>query len=927
MKMKKMILLVAALSATVFLPGFSCLDRTGQEAKLEGVQMDIVKTKAHDQQAAKRAVVKKVLANGMTILVRPMHIIPKVSIQLFYDVGSKDETNNERGIAHLIEHMIFKGTDELSESDINVLTHKLSGYTNAFTSYDYTGYLFNFPTHHWQEALPVMADCMRNVRFDEDMLSSEMKAVIQELKMYRDKYTRTLIDDMMAAIFDGHPYHYPIIGYKQDLWSVHSKNLHDFYRKHYVPNNATLVVAGDVDPQEVFALAEKYFGQIPADKSYKKEQFAFNPDIASKTIKLYRDVQQPVAIYAFLAPGTYKKQDHILNMLSEVLGKGKSSRLYRKIVDELQLATSLSVSAEDLFEHSLLLIACYPKTEADIPKIEKVIKEEIENLLANGVTDREIDRAFKQMSMEVYDMLEDIEHQAYEIGKYYLATRDENYVFTGLDIKHDVAKKAVEQLAKEVLRPALMHKGFVLPLPASEKAAWQKVQEESDAEDERILSARIRNTEVEPPKYANELEVKDPDTFNYPKSKEFTLDNGLKVLWYHNENTPKANLSLSLKAKYFYDPEDKQGISRFVNALLTEGTKNYTAEEFADEIEFRGMSINTYSGGLSMGMLSEDLEFGLGLIDEMYNRAIFDEKQIEKVRAQMLASIRNFWDSPSSVSGQITKEHIYGNHPYHKNSLGTAESIKGITRDDLIAYYKKYFTPQEAQLAIVGDLENQDLQKLVKKTLGNWQRAMVPSIEFPAIAQTKKHEVNYPMNRDQVVLSFASKSITRNDPDYDKLLLYNQIFGGGSLGSMSSRLFELREQSGLFYTINGSFTAGSDEEPGMVLIRTIVSNDRLQEAEKVIKETLYNAADTVTEEEFEEARRAVLSSLIDLFVSNESIANAFLFLERFKLPHNFFDTRVQTLGHITKDEMQEAVKRVMPKELLTVRVGRVESGQ
>jgi len=209
--------------------------------------------------------------------------------------------------------------------------------------------------------------------------------------------------------------------------------------------------------------------------------------------------------------------------------------------------------------------------------------------------------------------------------------------------------------------------------------------------------------------------------------------------------------------------------------------------------------------------------------------------------------------------------------------------------------------------------------------LGNWKREMVPSVEFPAIAQTKKHEVNYPMNRDQVVLSFASKSITRNDPDYDKLLLYNQIFGGGSLGSMSSRLFELREQSGLFYTINGSFTAGSDEEPGMVLIRTIVSNDRLQEAEKVIKETLYTAADTVTEEEFEEARRAVLSSLIDLFVSNESIANAFLFLERFKLPHNFFDTRVQTLGHITKDEMQEAVKRVMPKELLTVRVGRVES--
>jgi predicted Zn-dependent peptidase len=165
-----------------------------------------------------KPVYKKILKNGLAVLVRPMHTIPEVSLQIWYKVGSKDEKSGERGIAHLIEHMIFKGTQgkgslPLSESDINIVVHKLSGSCNAFTSYDYTGYLFTFPTHNWKEALPIMADCMQHCAFKEDHLSSEMKAVIQELKLYRDEYADLLLNDLLAVIFPDHPYHYPIIGY------------------------------------------------------------------------------------------------------------------------------------------------------------------------------------------------------------------------------------------------------------------------------------------------------------------------------------------------------------------------------------------------------------------------------------------------------------------------------------------------------------------------------------------------------------------------------------------------------------------------------------------------------------------------------------------------------------------------------------------
>ena len=217
---------------------------------------------ATQMEAEQKFVSKHVLDNGMTVLIRPVHTVPKVSIQLWYGVGSRDEGDQERGIAHLIEHMIFKGTETLSESDINVVTHTLSGNCNAFTSYDYTGYLFNFPTRHWKEALPIMADCMRNATFKDEMLNSEMKAVIQELKMYRDQYLRSLLEGMVSTIFADHPYHHPIVGYKQDLWSVRGDTLKKFFQKHYTPDNATLVVVGDVDEKDALAAVKKYFCNI-----------------------------------------------------------------------------------------------------------------------------------------------------------------------------------------------------------------------------------------------------------------------------------------------------------------------------------------------------------------------------------------------------------------------------------------------------------------------------------------------------------------------------------------------------------------------------------------------------------------------------------------------------------------------------------------
>jgi zinc protease len=883
-----------------------------------GVQPD-EELRHHHEQYVK----KVVLDNGLTILVRESHEVPKVSVQIWYNVGSKDEETGEKGIAHLIEHMIFKGTDTLSESDINVVVHKLSGMCNAFTSHDYTGYYFNFPTHHWKEALPVIADCMVNCLFNDDMLNSEMKAVIQELKLYKDQYERSLLEELIGMIFADHPYHYPIIGYKQDLWSVSGKDLRAFYKKHYQPNNATLVIVGDVQADDAIELATQYFGDIQSAEDIDKKARFFHRDIVSKGLDMYRDVATPTLAYAFVVPGSTGKKDTALEIFEWIIAKGKSSRLYKKLVNETQLATSIETGSWGLFDHGLMFFLVEPKSIENAAEIERIIIEELEDIAAHGIQDEEFERGYKKTQMAFYSLLEVIEDQGFAIGHSYLATGDENYVFTCLD-DPNLLKQQINDIVVHYLRPSIMHKGRVLPLPESEKKEWAELQKESDKEDEKILEARVRTTTVEGPVYAETVSVQKAAPFDFPKPETCSLSNGLKVLYYHNDTTPKINIILEFKARPDYGPLDKQGLYTFVTQMMTEGTTEHTHEELADAIESRGMSLAIYPGGVSMKMLADDFVFGLRLLKEILTQATFPEEEIEKIRDQLLTDVKQYWDEPQSFIGQLVRENIYKGHPYSKQAIGTAESIASITQDDLRAFYQAYISPTGARVAIVGDLPEADIKEILERELSDWHEHAVEEMSYPALQLAEPKEINHPINRDQVVLCLAQLSVARKDPKFDMYLLFDQIFGGGVLNSMSSRLFDLREQTGLFYSIRGSLLAGVNEQPGMFQVRTIVSVDRLAEAEKAIKNTIDTVSDTLTQEDLDEAKRAVTNTLVDNFVTNSDTASTFLYLDRFKLPADYFDNRAATLDKITLDDVKEAVKDILnSNNLITVRVGRV----
>jgi len=874
-------------------------------------------------------VFKKILDNGLTVLVRPSHAIPKVCVELWYKVGSKNEKTDQKGIAHLIEHMVFKGTAgknslNLSESDINVIVHTLSGSCNAFTSYDYTGYLFNFPTHNWPMALKIVADCMKNCAFKEEHLNSEMKAVIQELKMYKDNYVNYLVDEMLASIFAGHPYHDPVIGYKHNLWSFHAQDLKNFYEKHYVPNNAVLVVVGDVEPEEVFALAEQEFGNIPADYSYEHESFQFTPDIVSKDVTLYRDIQQPVATSVYTIPGSSSGKDSIIDVISWILGHGKGSRLQRRLVDELQLVTSLAVYHVDLFDYALFGILFEPKNSEDVVGIHKIIQEEIDDLVRNGFKPGELERAVKNAQVRLYDTFQDLQQQATDIGKYYLATGNPDYIFTYLQEPMDVIGKDVIDICSCYMRAAVMHKGLVLPITETEKKYWVALQEESDKQDNVILASRERESIVEPANYAKNITVSASKDFKFPRACKVLLENGSTLLYCQNSTTPKIDIVVDFKMKYYADPEEQQGLCNFMNRVIMEGTAHYTARELADALESHGISCRAFPGGISLSMLKTDFHYGLGLLREILEHATFNPESIEKVREQILSDIKSFWDEPSSFAGQLVRNIVYKGHPYSRDALGSKESIMSITRDDIIACYKRCITPDGMRIVIVGDIEEINVEQYVKNALNSWLGMRAAEIKFSPLETIRAHEIDYPINRDQVVLCLAGISVSRTDDDFDKLYLFDQILGSGVLGSMASRLFQLREQSGLFYTIQGGVAVQANEQPGMVFIKTIVSLDRLEEAQRLLRDMIDTVADSIEEYELQEAKRAILNALVGNFETNFGIAKSLIFLEKYNLSADYFDMRASLIEPITVSEVQQAVKKVLRNDrLITLRIGRV----
>lgn len=869
-------------------------------------------------------VIETKLDNGLTLLVCPKQDASIVSIQLWYKVGSKHEKTGQRGIAHFIEHMIFKGTNHLTESDINLVTNKLSGMCNAFTWYDYTGYLFDIPVANWDKVLPIMADCMRNCTFKQEHLNSEVKAVIQELKMGKDNYVRHLREDLISNIFESHPYHYSTIGFKEDLWSVNRQTLLEFYTQYYTPDNAAMVIVGDVDPAVVHAQIEQIFGTIPSGNGWNNQEFYINEDIKTKNITLYRDIQQSTCVIAFVMPGIVNKNEFELECLTYILANGRGSRLYKLLVDNLSLVVSISACVYDMFDRAIFFIEFNPKQSEDISMIVDQIQQEIDNLALHGPTLEEVERAERFAQIEHQQMLEDTQSQAYAIGKSFIATQDANYPFTYGTMTSQLLQEKIQLLTQNYCSRVARHQGQIVAIPKNDLYRLDQLQQKSDETDFAILQSMTRESLVEEGSYVHTIDINPKKIVPHARPNQLTLLNGLEVLWLESNIVDTIECQLELKAKNYYDPTDLQGLAYITSLMMLEGTTTYPGQTFADTAESYGITFSVSPGSISMTMLSCDLEIGLTLLTDMLINAQFTQQSLDKIKTQTLVKIKKFWDNPSAFGSQLARESIYQGHPWSSMILGSTKTIDAINLQDCINFYTNFISPQGSRCALVGHCQKYDVEKIIKNTLGAWHGPVVQDLIYPELKSLTSGTINSYINRDQIVLIFAGLSVQYTHPDYDAILIFEQILTGGVLGSMSSRLFELREQSGLFYGIGGSLLYGAGKQPGMIYIKTTVSADRVDQAVTAIGKVLDEAIDYLPEEELEQAKNGLINSFDTLYESNEQKASTLLFLKKYDLPFDYFEKRVETLQKIDVKQIVPAVKKMLSTDkLILIKIGRV----
>lgn len=871
------------------------------------------------------SIAKKVLSNGLTVLVKPVNHIPRVEAHLWYNIGSKHENVNEKGMAHLMEHMLFKGTKNLSETDINLITHKLAGYSNAFTSHDYTAYVFRLPSNTWHHALGVFAECMETARFDPQMLASEVKTVIEELRLYNDDYQNAVIEALMAAIFPEHPYHYPVIGSKYDLAKLDRETLFAFYKKYYHPKNATLVVVGDVKAEDVFELAEQAFSHLTSPHEPVSSEFYFDHNLARKTVTLYRQVTTPWACSFYSVPGMREGKQHISDIASLILGGGKSSRLYKRLVEQDKLVSDIDSFSFDFFEITLFGIAFYPFNISDIAKIESIIDEEITKLATMPIAEWEFTAARKKTALDYSSLLESYEKQANLIGSYVLATGDEKGIETYLENLMSLDPLELQLFFKTYCSPLIKHAGYLLPLPEAELPRLEKLQRESDDLEQIILEKHVRTSPVEDGKLVNSLGFIPLSDFSYPKPEEFILDNGLQLIIHNNPLVSHVSCILSFKGGPLYDVNGKEGAFNFLLRLLTDRTAKRSSQDFHTFLETAGIMLAASTETIGIKCLSDDLTQALLIFKELLTEPSFDNETIEKIKQQLYSEISEFWDNPTDFIDQIAKMHIYQNHPYGKNIVGTQESIKALSISNLQSSFKQMISPREAILVVVGNIANFDIPSMVEQALGSWQGATVATITYPPVPEAHAQIISHPINRDQVVLAFAAPTISRTDEQYLSLALLDIILTGGSTGSAHSRLFQLREQTGLFYAIGGSLLYNAREEPGMMFIKTIISADKTQNAQELIIQTIQNVQENgITEDEFVMAKNLLLSSLVEAFETNTHMANTFLFLKKYNLSFNLFDKQVALLSILKIEEVNEVARKFCdPRNISTIRIGRL----
>jgi zinc protease len=872
-----------------------------------------------------QGVQKMVLDNGLTVLTKEVHTAPVVSVQVWYKVGSRNEVKGENGISHQLEHLMFKGTTA-RPVQFGRLFSALGSQFNAFTSYDETAYFGTVQRDKLEALLILEADRMENSLIGPEQLTSEKRVVISELQGYENSPGYRLSRAVMRDAFPNRAYGLPVGGTKADVEKFTVEQVRNYYQTYYSPENATLVITGDFATEPVLKIVKETYGKLAkrSKQDTVRENVAVSSPVAPATKKEPIILKQPGS--AALLQAVYPLPDikhpdvPAIDVMDAILTGGRSSRLYQALV-ESGLASSVSGGAAELIEPGWYEINATAAQGQELGKIAQVLKESLAKLQEQPVTSEELNRAKTQLQASFVLGNQDITSQATQLGYNQIVAGDYHFIEQYLAAIAKVTPDQVQQAAKTYLNPAKQTIGFFEPTQPDGQPGT------SSAGSGRTVENFSPGKPLDPAELAKYLPPATSATDSGKQSlpEEFTLNNGLRVLLLRDRSLPTINLSGQIDAGTEFDGNQKAGLANLTATNLMNGTQTKNALTLAKTLEDRGanLSFSASREGVSVSGegLSANLPILIQTLADVLENATFPAEQLELSRQRALISLKVQLDDPRGLGRQVFQQAIYPeNHPFH--SFPTAESLKSITRDDLLGFYQTHYRPDSTTIAIVGDFEPVKVKALLNQAFGKWSATdkppvlKIPSVPLPETL-TRLNKVI--PGKSEAVTYIGYNGISRKDPRFYAALVMNQILGGDTL---SSRLgTEVRDRQGLTYGIYSGFAAGINPGPFLIQMQTAPGD-----AQKAIASTLALLKQLreqgVTEAEFNTAKRSITNSYpVDLAnpsnVSSIILDNAVLGLSRSEIRD--FPRRIEA---VTMAQMQQVIQDLIkPENLIIVTAG------
>ena len=836
------------------------------------------------------------LDNGLQVAIQEDRFAPVVAVQMWVKAGSADETPDVAGAAHVHEHMLFKGTPSRPVGAIAAEIESSGGTINAFTTADHTVYHVVVASRHFSDGLSVLADAIRNSTFDPGELDKELQVVMEEWKHGEDSPGTRAATELFELAFRRHPYGRPVIGYRETIEALTRERVVNFYRRWYHPNNMTLVIVGDLDPEAAREEVVRHFGSAARADLPVRPRPAEPAQTEPRVSVVDMNVEEDYVYLGFPLPPAEHEDIFALDLLSFIAGGGESSRLVQILQAEHELVNWITVSAYTPADAGLFIVAA----AAERKKLRPALERSLALLFAYRhalVSQVELDRARTNLAGDFIYRRETVQGQARQLGYFLTVFADPDYERRYLAGLAAVTPEDVRRVARRYLSAATLN---AIVLGRSPDAALPS------ADDIGALCRRLEQStnSAGPPADAPTPRRR---TRSDSSVTVHRLDNGVRLLVKEHRSVPVMALQAATLGGVLFETEGDAGIGNFIAGLLTRGSRSFSRQALAETVESLAGSLNGFSGRNSLGLagsfLTAHADQGLDIFLETLLEPAFPGDEVEKRRREILLALKNREDDLAQVAFDLFYRTVFETHPYRLLTLGSQASVEALSQARAAESYRGLLDPRRLVLGVVGDVQTDRVIDRLNAGLSGLAATTPPAAPPSESRPDRVRNATRETDRQQshVVLGFQGVSL--DNPDGSALKVLETV-----LSRQGGRLFyQLREQQALAYSVTAFDIEGL--APGVFGVYLGTDPGKVDEAVAAAETELARVRDTpIDADELDQAKKCMVGSYEISLQSNAAQAEEMVFNELYGLGYDYGRTYLDRIQAVSAADIQRAAQ-------------------